>query len=370
MPKDNIERAIAKGTGADQDADAFEPIVYEGYGPGGVALLVEALTDNRNRTGSEVRHAFSESGGNLGEPGSVAWQFEKKGELVVDAARYSEDDLMAAIDAGAEDVALDEDVFEVVTAPDRLHRGARGARGSGGGAPVRRAGDAPDHPHEDRRGGRGQADAADRHARGARRRAGSPRELRRGRRSARARSGGALEGIRPAPQNHPDGGRPRHRSRHRQYRLRRGPHARQHARGARRRRDRHRPRRAARAAPGPDPRRRLRPDRRAPPGRRGRSRSSTSAQNARTRLRGRPGPRRRAAGRRAGRPPCFSYTPQQIKQAVCGSGRAAKDQVQRMVGALLEPARRHPSPTTRPTPWRWPSATPTRRPFRCEAAPA
>ena len=77
MPKDNIERAIAKGTGADSDAAAFESVLYEGYGPGGVAVLVEALTDNRNRTGSEVRHAFSRNGGNLGEPGSVAWLFEK-----------------------------------------------------------------------------------------------------------------------------------------------------------------------------------------------------------------------------------------------------------------------------------------------------
>ncbi len=118
MPKDNIERAIAKGTGADQDADAFDSITYEGYGPGGVAVLVDALTDNRNRTGSEVRHAFSSSGGSLGEPGSVAWIFEKKGELVADGSRYSEDDLMVAIDAGAEDVTLDGDVVEVVTAPE------------------------------------------------------------------------------------------------------------------------------------------------------------------------------------------------------------------------------------------------------------
>jgi YebC/PmpR family DNA-binding regulatory protein len=120
MPKDNIERAIAKGTGAGTDADAFESIVYEGYGPGGVALLVEALTDNRNRTGSEVRNMFSKSGGNLGEPGSVAWQFEKKGILVVDAERYSEDDLMPAIEAGAEDIADDEGVWEIVTAPADL----------------------------------------------------------------------------------------------------------------------------------------------------------------------------------------------------------------------------------------------------------
>ena len=120
MPKDNIERAIAKGTGADADAAAFEPVLYEGYGPGGVAILVEALTDNRNRTGSEVRHIFSQFGGSLGEPGSVAWTFEKKGEIVVDGTRYDEDELMAAIDAGAEDVSLDDDVWEVVTAPTDL----------------------------------------------------------------------------------------------------------------------------------------------------------------------------------------------------------------------------------------------------------
>jgi YebC/PmpR family DNA-binding regulatory protein len=120
MPKQNIERAIAKGTGADADADAIETVVYEGYGPGGVAVLVEALTDNRNRTGSEVRHTFSRSGGSLGEPGSVAWVFEKKGVIVVDGARASEDDLIVAIDAGAEDVAEDGNLYEVVTAPADL----------------------------------------------------------------------------------------------------------------------------------------------------------------------------------------------------------------------------------------------------------
>ncbi|HXC46345.1 MAG TPA: YebC/PmpR family DNA-binding transcriptional regulator [Solirubrobacteraceae bacterium] len=115
MPKDNIERAIAKGTGEGGEADAIETVLYEGYGPGGVAVLVEALTDNRNRTGADVRHSFSKHGGSLGEPGSVAYLFEKKGTIAVDAARYSEDDLMVAVEAGAEDISVDEDVVEIVT---------------------------------------------------------------------------------------------------------------------------------------------------------------------------------------------------------------------------------------------------------------
>jgi YebC/PmpR family DNA-binding regulatory protein len=120
MPKDNIERAIAKGTGEGADADALEAVMYEGYGPGGVAILVEALTDNRNRTGSEIRHAFNKHGGNLGEPGSVAYLFDKKGVVVVDGERYTEDDLMPAVDAGAEDIVRDEDMFEVITEPSDL----------------------------------------------------------------------------------------------------------------------------------------------------------------------------------------------------------------------------------------------------------
>ena len=120
MPKDNIERAIAKGTGEGADIDALEDVVYEGYGPGGVALLVEAVTDNRNRTGSDVRHIFAKHGGSLGEPGSVAYLFDKKGLVLVDAERYSEDDLMVAIDAGAEDIALDDDVFEITCEPSDL----------------------------------------------------------------------------------------------------------------------------------------------------------------------------------------------------------------------------------------------------------
>src|SRR5271165_5948201 len=117
MPKENIERAIAKGTGEGGEADAIETVLYEGYGPGGVAVLVEALTENRNRTGADVRHSFSKNGGNLGEPGSVAYLFDKKGTIVIDASRYSEDELMVAVDAGAEDIATDDDVFEVITAP-------------------------------------------------------------------------------------------------------------------------------------------------------------------------------------------------------------------------------------------------------------
>jgi YebC/PmpR family DNA-binding regulatory protein len=131
MPKDNIERAIAKGTGAGADAEAYENVVYEGYGPGGVALLIEALTDNRNRTGSEVRHALTKHGGSLGEPGSVAYLFEKRGLVVVDAERYSEDDLLPAIEAGALDVSLDDDVFEILTEPSDL-QAVRAALEEGG----------------------------------------------------------------------------------------------------------------------------------------------------------------------------------------------------------------------------------------------
>jgi YebC/PmpR family DNA-binding regulatory protein len=120
MPKDNIERAIAKGAGTDKDSAALEEVTYEGYGPGGVALLINCLTDNRNRTGSDVRNLLGKSGGNLGEPGSVGWIFEKKGTIVVDAGAYGEDDLFVAIDAGAEDITNDDDVFEVITEPARF----------------------------------------------------------------------------------------------------------------------------------------------------------------------------------------------------------------------------------------------------------
>lgn len=117
MPKDNIERAIAKGAGLDKDAAQIEEILYEGYAPAGVALLIHCYTDNRNRTGADVRSILNKSGGSLGEPGSVAYNFEKKGSIVVAASAASEDDLMVAIDAGAEDIVEDGDMFEVVTEP-------------------------------------------------------------------------------------------------------------------------------------------------------------------------------------------------------------------------------------------------------------
>ena len=121
MPKDNIERAIAKGSGADADAASFETVVYEGYGPEGVAVLVEAVTDNRNRTASEVRHAFTKHGGNLGTTGAVAWQFERRGVVLLAAEDVDEDELvLTAAEAGAEDVSLDGSSFVVTSAPESL----------------------------------------------------------------------------------------------------------------------------------------------------------------------------------------------------------------------------------------------------------
>jgi len=121
MPKDNIERAIAKGTGEGTDGSSFETVVYEGYGPEGVAVIVEALTDNRNRTASEVRHLFTKHGGNLGATGAVAWQFERRGVVLVSADDVDEDELvLAAADAGADDVERDGSTFVVSSAPEEL----------------------------------------------------------------------------------------------------------------------------------------------------------------------------------------------------------------------------------------------------------
>jgi YebC/PmpR family DNA-binding regulatory protein len=132
MPKDNIDRAIAKGSGADADGDAFETVVYEGYGPEGVAVIVEALTDNRNRTASDVRHTFAKSGGNLGATGAVAWQFERRGVVIVPAAGVDEEELLlAAADGGAEDIELDGDVFQVTSQPEVLAAVRRAVEAAG-----------------------------------------------------------------------------------------------------------------------------------------------------------------------------------------------------------------------------------------------
>ncbi|MGD9947586.1 MAG: YebC/PmpR family DNA-binding transcriptional regulator [Desulfobulbus sp.] len=121
MPKDNIDRAIKKGTG-DLDGAVYEEIMYEGYGPGGVAVLVETMTDNKNRTVADIRHYFAKSGGNLGESGCVAWMFDKKGSISVDKEGVTEEDLMdIALEAGAEDVVDDEESFQILTAPEAFN---------------------------------------------------------------------------------------------------------------------------------------------------------------------------------------------------------------------------------------------------------
>ncbi len=115
LPKDKIESAIRKGTGAEAGGDLFE-INYEGYGPAGIAFIVETATDNKNRTVADVRHLFTKSGGNLGESGSVAWMFDRKGVITIDKSKYSEDAIMeAALEAGADDVVEDGEFFEVTT---------------------------------------------------------------------------------------------------------------------------------------------------------------------------------------------------------------------------------------------------------------
>jgi YebC/PmpR family DNA-binding regulatory protein len=122
MPKDNIERAIKKGTG-ELEGVSYSEITYEGYGPGGVAILVQTLTDNPTRTVADLRHRFSRMGGNLGATNSVAWMFERKGQIFIDASRINEDvALEAALDAGAEDFKREGDQFIVTTEPTALHQ--------------------------------------------------------------------------------------------------------------------------------------------------------------------------------------------------------------------------------------------------------
>ncbi|HEU5263953.1 MAG TPA: YebC/PmpR family DNA-binding transcriptional regulator [Gaiellaceae bacterium] len=132
MPKDNIERAIAKASGADAEGSSFETVIYEGYGPEGVAVLVEALTDNRNRTASEVRHLFAKHGGNLGTTGAVAWQFERKGVVLVPADGVDEEALlMTAAEAGADDVELDGSSFVVTSSPEAMSAVRTAVEGAG-----------------------------------------------------------------------------------------------------------------------------------------------------------------------------------------------------------------------------------------------
>lgn len=118
MPKDNVDRAIKKGTG-DMDGVNYEEIMYEGYGPGGVAVMVECLTDNKNRTIADVRYIFNKAGGNVGTDGCVAWMFDKKGVITISKEHADEDTLMeVALDAGAEDIKDEGDTFDVLTAPE------------------------------------------------------------------------------------------------------------------------------------------------------------------------------------------------------------------------------------------------------------
>ncbi len=122
MPNDNIKRAIDKAAG-NQDAEHYEEIIYEGYGPGGAAVMVTCLTDNKNRTASNVRHAFTKNGGNLGESGCVSYMFDRKGYLVIERNELDVDEdelLLQAIEAGAEDMETSEDVFEIYTEPENF----------------------------------------------------------------------------------------------------------------------------------------------------------------------------------------------------------------------------------------------------------
>ena len=172
VPLDTIERAIKRGTG-ELEGVTYEQITYEGYAPHGVAVLIEVLTDNRNRTGSEVRTIFSRAGGSLAEPGSVAWQFERKGVVIVDRAADEDDLMLAALDAGAEDLADDEDAWRVTCAPTDLEAVRTALEDAGIPVDVLGHDHARRQPRPAGRRRRGQVGAgAHRRPRGQRRRAG------------------------------------------------------------------------------------------------------------------------------------------------------------------------------------------------------
>ena len=131
MPNDTIDRAIRRGTGEEEGVH-YEEITYEGYGPGGVALLIQSMTDNRNRTVAEIRHIFSKNSGNLGESGSVGWMFDKKGYLVVSKSAKPEEELFdIVIEAGADDLRDDEDNFEIITSPENFESVAAALKSAG-----------------------------------------------------------------------------------------------------------------------------------------------------------------------------------------------------------------------------------------------
>ena len=184
VPKDNIERAIKKGTG-ELESNSFDEVLYEGYGPGGVAVLCDILTDNRNRTAPEVRKIFEMAGGKLGATGCVAWMFDRKGLITIPAAGTSEDALMElALEAGADDVREAGDSFEVICSPDAYAKVADAIAAAGPDAIVERN-HAPAERHgRARRGDGPQRPEADGSARRPRRRSEGGRELQYSRRSA------------------------------------------------------------------------------------------------------------------------------------------------------------------------------------------
>jgi len=148
MPKDNIDRAIKKGTG-ELEGVSYEEILYEAYGPGGVAILIDVLTDNKNRAAAEIRNLLNKGGGNLGAAGSVAYQFKRKGLINFDAKKYKEDDILAvAIDAGAEDVSNDGETIEVTTGPEELYNVQKALEAAGFQATLAELARVPRH-HRD-----------------------------------------------------------------------------------------------------------------------------------------------------------------------------------------------------------------------------